>query len=212
MSAENDWIIPLYSQLTDYGIVSVTVSGQLVNVSFESGRSVIVGIVGGLKYRVADITPLVQSGAEFIVASRNDGVFDRSAISACQAADVGWGNVGDSMRALRLESLRKSIPRVYDFVIPGLERHSHVSSVSFEDSRRLRVDRNRSLGPLILYIEPSYQAEVATVHFALGNCTPFDIFLATDPNSGPTTAALAAARQAGVEIMRWGDIYPRLRR
>lgn len=80
------------------------------------------------------------------------------------------------------------------------------------DSRRLLITRVDGLEPLVLYIEDKYQPEVAAVHFALDRCWPFDIFVSTNPNRGPTVQAESAAREADVEILRWGPIVSRLRR
>lgn len=160
----------------------------------------------------AHVEPLLDGEVDFIVNVPREGIFLGDAIAVMENRGVPWGSLADGMRAVRLEFPRTYIPYPYEFVLSGLRRHSRVQSVARLDSRRLRVGRRDGLRELVLYIEGSYQAEVATVNFALDRCSPFDIFVASDPNAGPTDNAKLAAARAGVEILRWRETLGRLNR
>ena len=186
--------------------------GDHVRILRSADRPVRFGVVQLPDVHAADIAHLFDGDVDFIVNIPRAGIFQHDAIELCLEEGVAWGGLGDSMRAVRLEDPQRYIPPSHEFVWKGLNRHSHVQSVQFVDSRRLLVTRVGSLPPLVLYIENTYQAEVASVRFAIDRCSPFDIFVAIDPNAGPTRQAIAAAENAGAEILRWPDTLRRLRR
>ncbi|MDE8670636.1 hypothetical protein PY310_18820 [Pseudarthrobacter sp. H3Y2-7] len=183
-----------------------------VRIARKRHRSVRFGVVKTQDVTVAKIGHLFDGEVDFIVNIPATGIFQGEAIELCQDEGVGWGGLADSMRAVRYEEPYTYTHPAHSFVLPALRRHSHVRSVSFVDSRRLLVTRPGGLPPLVLYIEDTYQTEVTSVRFAIDRCWPFDIFVAIDPNAGPTRQAVSAAHNAGVEILRWGETLGRLRR
>jgi hypothetical protein len=193
-------------------VLDATADGDHVHIERPNHRSVRFGVVKLMNVTSADIAHLFDGEVDFIVNTPRAGVFQRDAIELCWEEQVAWGALRDSMRAVRLDDPQTYVQPTHDFVMSALNRHSHVQSFSFMDSRRIHVIRKGGLPPLILYIEDTYQAEVTSVHFALDRCSSIDIFVATNPNAGPTTQAITAAEDAGLEILRWADTLSRLRR
>ncbi len=212
MPTVDDFVLSKYRELYN-GIVSkVEADGDHVRITRSSQRSIKFAVIRELNVSVDDVAHLLDDEVDFIVNIPRAGIFRGDAIDLCREKGVAWGGLADSMRAVRLDDPRSYVPPTFEFVLQGLLRHSHVESVVYLDSRRLRVTRNDRLPELVLYIEDTYQAEVTKVHFAIDRCSPFDIFVATNPNEGPTSAAIAAAEDAGLEILRWADTLRRLRR
>lgn len=193
-------------------VLDAEADGSHVRIVRKRQRTVRFGVVRTQDVTAAKIDHLFDGDVDFIVNIPAAGIFQGDAIELCQEEEAGWGGLADSMRAVRYDEPYTYTYPAHSFVLTALRRHSHVRSVSFIDSRRLMVTRAGRLPPLVLYIEDTYQAEVTSVHFAIDRCSPFDIFVAIDPNAGPTRQAVAAARNAGVEILRWGETLGRLRR
>lgn len=212
MSTVDNFVLSKYTSLREGVVLEAKADRDHVRITRSRHRPVRFGVVKMLDVTAADIAPLIDGNVDFIVNIPTAGIFQRDAIELCREEGVGWGGLGDSMRAVRLEDPQTYIPATHSFVLDGLNRHSHVQCISFVDSRRLRVTRVGGLQPLVLYIEDTYQAEVTSVRFAIDRCSPFDIFAATNPNAGPTCQAIAAAENAGLEILRWADTLRRLRR
>lgn len=211
MTTVDSFILSKYMSMNDV-VVDVQADGDHVRIMRARHRPVRFGVVRTQDVTAARIDHLFDGYVDFIVNIPALGIFQGDAIELCQEEGVGWGGLADSMRAVRYEEPQMYMPAAHSFVLTSLKRHSHVRSVSFMDSRRLSVDRTGGLPPLVLYIEDSYQAEVTSVRFALERCSPFDVFVAIDPNAGPTRQAISVAHNAGVEILRWGETLGRLRR
>lgn len=212
MPTVDRFILDKYRSLSDGVVVDAQADGDHVRIVRSEHRPVRFGVVKVLDVRAATIAHLLDGDVDFIVNIPAAGIFRGDAIELCGEEQVGWGGLADSMRAIRYEDPQTYLPATHNFVVSGLNRHSHVEAISFLDSWRLRVIRTSGLPPLVLYIENSYQAEVTSVRFAIDRCSPFDIFVATNPNAGPTRQAIAAAEDAGIEILRWADTLRRLRR
>lgn len=210
MPTADDWIVHQYADLRDMNVTSARGVGDFVHIEREGKPPVRYGIIKKLNVVAEDVKPLLDANADFIVSVKRDSIVHGDAIESCHSAGIPWGGLADSFRATRYSDPKEYMSSERKFVLGGLRRHSRVASVSFLDSRRLRVERVQELPALVLYIEPSYQAEVQTVHFAIDRCTPFDIFVATNPNAGPTTQATEFALSASVEILRWPETLRRL--
>jgi hypothetical protein len=208
----DDFILSKYNSMGSGVVSGAQADGDHVRITRPFYRPVRFGVVKLPDVTAADIAHLFDGDVDFIMNIPKVGIFQEDAIELCLDENVGWGGLADSMRAVQHEDPQTYISSIHSFVIKGLNRHSHVLGVSFLDSRRLLVTRTGRLGPLVLYIEDAYQAEVSKVRFAIDRCSPFDIFVAADPNSGPTDKAVAAAESAGLEILRWPDTLRRLRR
>lgn len=211
MPEADAFIASMFERVDDI-VTGVLVDGDHVRVQRKHARAVRIGIVRRRDVHAEDIAHLFDGDLDFVANVPRDGVFQEDAIALCHEAGVGWGAIADAMRAFHLDNPGDYTPREMGFVLDGLRRHSHVVSVSYLDGRRLLINRADGLNSLVLYIEDTYQPEVAAVHFALDRCWPFDIFVSTNPNRGPTEQAEIAAKEADVEILRWGPTLSRLRR
>ncbi len=204
-------VVSNFEKLDDV-VTDVQADGDHVLIHRRKNRSVRFGVVRRMEVHAADIEHLFDGDLDFIVNVPTGGLFREDAIEMCKEAGVGWGRLADGMRAVYFDDPGEYLAPELRFVLAGLHRHSHVESVSFLDSHRVVVTRVDGLDPLTLYIEPAYQASIETVHFALDRCSPFDIFVATNPNRGPTIQAEKAAAEGEVEILRWRPLLSRLRR
>jgi hypothetical protein len=207
----DDFVLNKYKSLYDGVVVDAEADGDYVSITRREQRPIRFAVIKKQNVIADDIAHLLGGDVDLIVNIPRTGIFQADAISLCLENEVAWGGLADSMRAVRLDDPQTYFPENLAFVMRGLLRHSHVESVSHLDSRRLRITRTDGLPELVLYIEDTYQAEVTTVHFAIDRCSPFDIFVATNPNAGPTKNAIAAAQDAGLEILRWADTLRRLR-
>lgn len=212
MSTVDSWVLARFKELYEGTVTEAEADGDHIRLTRKDLPSTRFGIVKKRDVTASDVEPLLDGNLDFIVNIPKAGVFGSDAIELMKTHGVPWGGLADGMRAARFANPREYVPFPHEFVLSGLRRHRLVESVAYLDSRRLRVSRSGGLPDLVLYIEDAYQAEVVTVNFALDRCSPFDIFAAIDPNSGPTDNAKEAAKRAGVEILRWGATLGRLNR
>lgn len=210
MPTVDDWVLDRFRGLHEGAVTEAKADGDHVLLIRKTLPPTRFGILKTRDVTASDVEPLLDGQIDFVVNVPKAGIFRGEAIDLMEQNGVPWGGLGDGMRAARLANPRDYVPFPYEFVLNGLRRHSRVDSVAFIDSRRVRVSRSGGLADVVLYIEDAYQAEVVTVNFALDQCSPFDIFVATDPNAGPTDNAKEAAARAGIEILRWGPTLARL--
>lgn len=212
MPTVDDFVLGVFRNLRDGHVTAVEADddGDHIQITRSNQRPVRFGILRTMDVKASDVAPLLQGRVDFIANVPRAGIFQADAIEMLAEQGVSWGGLADAMRATRLDDPQSYVPYPHQFVLRGLERHRRVVSVEYVDSRRLKVARTDGMPDLVLYIEDSYQAEAATVRFAIDRCSPFEIFVATNPNAGPTEAAIAAAGEADLEILRWGPLLGRL--
>lgn len=210
MPTVDAWVLSRFKELYEETVTDAVAAGDYIRLIRKSLPPTRFGILKSTNVTASDVEPLLDGDVDFIVNIPKEGIFQSDAIALMEQHGVPWGGLGDGMRAARLANPREYIPFPYKFVLNGLNRHARVESLTYVDSRRLRVSRSGGLPDVVLYIEQTYQAEVVTVNFALDRCSPFDIFVATNPNAGPTDNAKEAAVLADVEILRWGPTLARL--
>lgn len=212
MPTADTWVLSRFEELHEGTVTRAEADGDHVRLTRKNLPPARFGILKTPDVTASGVKPLLDGDVDFIVNIPKAGIFHGDAIELMKKHGVPWGGLGDGLRAARLGNPRQYVPFPHEFVLKGLQRHSRVESVVYVDSRRLRVSRTGGLPDVVLYIEGTYQAEVITVHFALERCAPFDIFVAIDPNAGPTDNAKKAAELAGVEILRWRPTLARLNR
>ncbi len=212
MPTVDDFILDKFRKLRDGHVTAVEAEGDIVQITRSDQRPTRFGILRAEDVKASDVAPLLEGGVDFVANIPRVGIFQADAIEVLAEHGVSWGGLADAMRATRLDDPRAYVPYPHQFVLDGLKRHQRVVSIRHIDSRRIKVERGDNMPDLVLYVEDSYQAEVASVRFAIDRCSPFDVFVATNPNAGPTEAAIAAAGEAGLEILRWGPLLSRLNR
>ncbi|MBD8207876.1 hypothetical protein IFU08_14565 [Microbacterium sp. CFBP 8790] len=210
MPTADKWVLSRFKELHEDVVTDAEADGDHVRLTRKSLPPTRFGILKSQDVAASDVEALLDGDVDFIVNIPKAGIFQGEAIDLMKKHGVPWGGLADGIRAARFANPRGYVPFPYEFVMKGLTRHSRVESVAYVDSRRLRVRRAGGLPDLVLYIEETYQAEVVTVNFALDRCSPFDVFVATNPNAGPTDNAKEAAKLAEVEILRWGSTLARL--
>lgn len=156
--------------------------------------------------RAVDVLPLVEGNGsvDFVLNVPGNGRFMGDALARLTESHIGWGGLGDAIRALRdCDVLGDYEERELKFVMRGLRQHQRVTKVEVLDDHRLRVSR-QGVPDLVIFIGSMYQPTAESVREASDRYGKFDIFAATNPNSDPTTEAIQAATSLGVRLLKWG--------
>lgn len=180
--------------------------GDRVTVSRAARPTVTIGILSVRDVRAVDVFPLVEGNGrvDFVLNVPRNGRFMGDALARLTEAHIGWGGLGDAMRALRdCDILGDYEERELRFVMRGLRQHRQVTELEVLDDHRLRVSRHGS-PDLVIFIGSMYQPTAESVREAIDRYGEFDIFAATNPNSDPTVEAIQAATNAGVRLLQWG--------
>ncbi|MFI2486829.1 hypothetical protein ACH47X_07965 [Promicromonospora kroppenstedtii] len=205
-----EWLRQTFEQL-DY-VDHVEFNGSLITLTRRELPAVRLGVL-----TTPDVTATLAAELadeigpfDFMMNTPKTGRFMGDAISYCEERGVGWGGVGDAMRALRYQNPGDYVNRELDFILRGLSQHHQVLATRLLDDRRVFVDR-RGLKPLVLYIGSEYQPTADSVRSAIGRYGEFDVYAATNPNSDPTSEAIEVGDRAGIPVIKWGAVLSMLR-
>lgn len=155
----------------------------------------------------ADVLPLVEGvqRVDFVLNVPNAGRFMGDAIDQLGLRKVGWGGLGDAIRALRdCDVLSDYQERELTFVTRGLRQHRRVTALTLLDDHRIVVVRD-GLPELVVFVGSMYQPTASSVRDAIDRYGEFDLFAATNPNSDPTAEAFQVATDAGIRMLKWRE-------
>ncbi|WP_145272911.1 hypothetical protein [Prescottella equi] len=204
MSSSASWIA---TQLDKCDFVRAAESdGNRVTVARIGRPTVSIGVLSVKDVRLADVLPLVEGDGrvDFVLNVPKNGRFMGDALTRLAEDHIGWGGLGDAIRALRdFDILGDYEERELTFVMRGLRQHRQVTELAILDDRKLRVSRH-GLPDLVIFIGSMYQPTAESVREAVDRYGKFDMFAATNPNSDPTMEAIQAATNAGVRLLQWG--------
>lgn len=212
MSSSAQWIS---DQLHKCNFVtSVDVDGNRLSVVRDSRPTASIGVISLRDVTVADVLPHVEGAqsVDFVLNIPKAGRFMGDAIEQLGQKNVGWGGLGDSIRALRdFDRLGDYQERELTFVMRGLRQHGRVTSLTLLDDHRIVVVR-QGLPELVVFVGSMYQPTAETVRDAIDRYGDFDLFAATNPNSDPTAEAIQVAADAGIQMLKWRETLAALHR
>lgn len=178
-----------------------------MRVDRDSHPEALVGVLSISDVKRTDVQSLLEGneGVDFVLNVPKSGRFIGDSIALLQREGIGWGGLGDAMRALRdCNVLGEYKQRELDFVTRGLRQQPIVTELTLIDDHRVRVAR-RGLPALVIYIGSEYQPTAESVRTAIDRFGEFDVFAATDPNSDPTVEAIEVAEMVGIRMLTWGE-------
>ncbi|WP_146131181.1 hypothetical protein [Nesterenkonia sandarakina] len=178
-----------------------------VRVVRDSHPEALIGVLSTRDVERADARSLLEAneGVGFVLNLPKEGRFMGDAIVLLREKRIGWGGLGDAIRALRdCEVLGDYEERELTFVIRGLRQHRAITDFTLLDDHRILVIR-RGLPDLVIYIGSEYQPTAHSVRSAIDRFGQFDIFAATNPNSDPTVEATEVAELGEIRVLKWRE-------
>ncbi|MDF3341683.1 hypothetical protein P3H80_29975 [Mycolicibacterium septicum] len=205
MSSSAEWIS---AQLDECDFVrSVEVDGNRLSIVRDSHPPAAIGVLSVHDVTTTDVLSLVEGDqrVDFVLNVPKTGRFLGDAIELLGQHNVGWGGLGDAIRALRdCDVLGDYQERELKFVLRGLRQHGRVTALALLDDHRIRVVRG-GLSALVIFVGSMYQPTASSVREAIDRYGEFDLFAATNPNSDPTAEALQVAAGAGIRMLKWRE-------
>ena len=211
MTSPFDWLRPTFEKLDN--VQSVHIDGALMEATRTDTPLARVGFSNHPTLDAAAVDGLVSTHGplNFVVNVPKNGRILGDAIERAAALGLAVGGVGDAMRAMHLSDPGQYEFSELTFVLRGIRQHSRVTAVSRLDDKRLSIER-AGLSKVTVFICSDYQPTADAVRVAIDRYGPFDIFVATNPNSAPSSEAIAAAQSAGRQLHRWGAFLGALNR
>ncbi|MGV0811179.1 hypothetical protein ABQF34_04410 [Mycolicibacterium boenickei] len=188
-------------------VTSVEVDGNRLSIVREEHPAASVGVLSLNDVTADDVLSLVEGvqRVDFVLNVPRTGRFMGDAIEQLALRNVGWGRLGDAIRALRdCDVLGDYEERELAYVMRGLRQHRQVTELALLDDHRIAVVR-RGLPELVVFVGSMYQPTADSVRGAIDRYGEFDIFAATNPNSDPTAEAIQVAVDAGIRMLKWRE-------
>ncbi|ORA62933.1 hypothetical protein BST24_04595 [Mycobacteroides franklinii] len=195
-------------------VTSIEVDGNRLSIVRDSRPTASVGVLSVRDVTAADVLPLVEGvqSVDFVLNKPKTGRFMGDALELLELKNVGWGGLGDAIRALRdFDRLGDYQERELTFVMRGLRQHGRVTSLTLLDDHRIAVVR-QGLPDRVVFVGSMYQPTAETVRDAIDRYGDFDLFAATNPNSDPTAEAIEVAADAGIQMLKWRETLAALYR
>jgi hypothetical protein len=195
-------------------VTSVEADGNRLSIVRDSHPAASIGVLSESDVTAADVLPLVEGvqRVDFVLNVPRTGRFMGDAIEQLGLRNVGWGGLGEAIRALRdYDVLGDYQERELAFVTRGLRQHGQVTELKLLDDHRIVVVR-RGLPELVVFVGSMYQPTAESVRDAIDRYGKFDLFAATNPNSDPTAEAIQVAADAGIRMLKWRDTLAALYR
>ena len=211
-SGSRDWALTQLAKHTE--VVSVAPLDEVfIGIERKRYEPVVTAIMN--ERRVAgDSIEAVSSLAvelQFVTNMPRDSVWTGAAISAARERDLGWGGLGDLMRAINDASVRGFQKSEYSFVERGLRQHGRVEHYERLFDRLFRIARCGlpDITAALVYEYELTAEHVRATRERYGACS---IIVKTNPNGGVTSLASEVGKGLGIEILRWGEFLGRLNR
>lgn len=192
------------------GVVAVNVtSGNTIEVNRNGGKTVQVLTLALETISAPELRSLVgENQVDFVVNVPSGSKFEEDVLTIAKDMRFAIGGMGDLLRALDLDDPTTYVPPQARFILRGLQQHSAVESVE-----RIGTNRYRLKGrhwPLLVMIDLNdYELTAEALRQALDE-QAFDFVVASNPNRGPTSAAIEVAKFAGKRLFVWKELLAAL--
>lgn len=208
------WVAANIAQMPQVTGTSVT-SAATFRISRPVHPSFEVAVFSSAEVTSCILDPLLSMYPQiaFAVNVPKDAPWRPSGISSARDAGIGFGSIKDLMSAISqdLEDVREYKKKENQFVERGLGQHARVSHLVQESERSYTVHRS-GLRPIRIVMLNEYELTAEHVRSAWEVHGSFSVLLKTNPNGSPTVNAKEVAKELGIQILSWSELWGRLYR
>jgi len=192
------------------GIDSVQIkSANVIDVTLSTGRVVRVATTAVKEISVGYLHARIGNHhVDFVINVPANAKIEEDVFKYAVDSHFAVGGMGDFLRAIRLDDLSSYLPPQVAFVLRGLRQHSAVESIK-QIGRNLYRIKGKLWPTLIMIDLNDYELTAATLRTALDEYE-FNFILASNPNVGPTSAAIEVAKHADKKMLLWKELLAAL--